>query len=473
MDSIGWGSKLSRGNIAATATIQSVSAKTVPKLKGLANTTEPMPMHGSSQLPLTPDRLSTTDQYGHRTAVSVLEGAPTPHEVDGLKGSRKNMKKEPAPHKGSDAYSAEVMKSVNGMSNTMKKIVKNLPIAQAKMLEDAAKSKDNKAKWAKIVATLQMLEAARIASNNELSPEQLELAEQITQAVESGMVNLNLGGFLDPGDFNLTYIEPDPLGEDDEYYDIDDTKADDALTFARKEAKRKIVATFPKNAKLRNDAMTQFEDVMDQMIRSPRYNTLTQEELDIDLDATPRQLSDQLKVKQKTIHATVINAVIQDIKRVAGEIRSDIDNDFDEADRVYEDDYKKREVVEEKDNKEEKRLIDRGHFLTLARFQKINAEKASSNHYLTLPKLKEIGKHYGVPTGTRKQILDKLYEITDFQQRAVRGWFPKNDGLPEARQALNRPLDVSNFKPVKTPHTGMRGSGSGSAKHSTWRDKFT
>ena len=104
----------------------------------------------------------------------------------------------------------------------------------------------------------------------------------------------------------------------------------------------------------------------------------------------------------------------------------------------------------------------------------------SKNLYISRPKLEVISDHYNVQKGTRVDMLDVLYKIDDFVDRATRGYFPKNDGVDEVRKALERPLSKKDFVP--TPNTPMtlpvkpkKGKGmpmKGSGRHASWRDKF-
>ena len=103
--------------------------------------------------------------------------------------------------------------------------------------------------------------------------------------------------------------------------------------------------------------------------------------------------------------------------------------------------------------------------------------QSAKGHYLTTAKLEVIVEHYNVTfaKAKRAKTLEKLYTIPDFKERATRGYFPKNDGLPEAKKALRRPLDIADFKPIpntmfkKVKQEGQKGSG----RHSTWRNQFT
>ena len=77
-------------------------------------------------------------------------------------------------------------------------------------------------------------------------------------------------------------------------------------------------------------------------------------------------------------------------------------------------------------------------------------------------------------------MLEELYQIQEFVDRATRGYFPKNDGINEVREALNRPVNKKDFVPTpNTPSTlpvkVKKGKGmpmKGSGRHASWRDKF-
>ncbi len=150
------------------------------------------------------------------------------------------------------------------------KIIKDLPIAQAKQLEEASEGKQTKEKWTAIVANLIKLEKARAENDGSLTPEQAEVAEKISEAVNSGIANLNLGKSIDPDDYGLTYIESDPIGADKEYDDTDASRRDDQLTIDRKIAKRQIVKAFPNNEELREKAMDYFNTEMEDVVKNDK-----------------------------------------------------------------------------------------------------------------------------------------------------------------------------------------------------------
>lgn len=284
MNSIGWSAKSNRGN--ASATVQGAPSidpheYNRNQLKGIHGMKEPVPTYGSSRLPITQENLSGTDIWGYKTAYAGNAPllSPSTFNKTYLRGNPKYDMDEPAPEKNSNAHSIRSMQEhFEGKHFTdVPTLLKNLPIAQAEQLQSAAKTEATKAKWSQIVADLLQLEKSRV-NNGMLTPEQIEMANEITQAVESGMVNLNLGKPFDPDDLELTYVEPDPLGKSPIYNDIEEEKSDDDLTRARKDAKKNIVDAFPTKPQLRERAERRFVQEMKQLLNSKKYKRLSSRE---------------------------------------------------------------------------------------------------------------------------------------------------------------------------------------------------
>ena len=467
MNSIGWGGH-NRGNVAAIRTIPTTlnpAEYNKNQLKGLKGPSEPVPTYGSSRLPITKD----ADQWGFRTATSTRAGEKNPSfNSTYLEADPKYAGlKEVAPVPGGREHSIKVFQEHTSQPTTMGDIgnlIKGLPIAQAKQLEEAAKEKKTKEKWAAIVANLIKLEKARAENAGTLTPEQTQIAEKITEAVESGIANLKVGKSIDPDDLGLTYIEPDPIGADKKHDDTEASPFDDQLTIDRKNAKKQIVKAFPNNEKLREMAMEAFGNRMkEKAFKTKKYKKLSQEE--------------QMKVQRE-----VLDEVIATLKRRNENIGDKIDAEFKQADDDYMDAYNERKKDEDKANEAAKKLIKDTSTITLKDFKAQNKDgQHSKNLYISKPKLEVIADYYGVKKGSnRSGILSGLYKIPDFVERATRGYFPKNAGVDAMQEALERPLNKKDFVPVNTPMTlpvkPKKGKGmpvmKGSGRHASWRDKF-
>ena len=435
------------------------------QVKGLKGPSELVPTYGSSRLPITKD----ADQLGFRTAYSTQAGEKNPSfNSTYLEADPKYAGLvEAAPVPGGREHSIKVFQEHTSQPTTMGDIgnlIKELPIAQAKQLEEAAKEKKTKEKWAAIVANLIQLEKARAENDGSLTPEQAEVAVKITEAVESGIANLKLGKSIDPDDLGLTYIEPDPIGNDKKRDDTEASYRDDQLTIDRKNAKKQIVKAFPNNEKLREMAMEAFDNRMkEKAFKTKKYKKLSQEE--------------QMKVQRE-----VLNEVITTLKKRNERIGDKTDAEFKEADDEYMDAYKERKKDEDKANEAAKKLIKDKPTITLKDFEAQNQDgQSSKNLYISKPKLEVIAKYYNtyVKKDIRQDILDKLYQIPDFVERATRGYFPKNADADAIRYALNRPLSKKDFISINTPMTlpakPKKGKGmpmKGSGRHASWRDKF-
>lgn len=168
------------------------------------------------------------------------------------------------------------------------------------------------------------------------------------------------------------------------------------------------------------------------------------------------------------------------MKAQSDRVGDKVEDKFKDVNKEYEDAYDRRKIDEDKDNVEEQRLIRKTPTISLETLKNFNkVGKSAKNVYITSAKLEIIADHYGVKKSNREKMLNELYKITDFTERATRGYFPKNDGLPEVRRGLVRPLDIADFKPVNTPNTlssvkkeTRSQKGSGLSSHSTWRDQF-
>jgi hypothetical protein len=349
-------------------------------------------------------------------------------------------------------HSLQVMQEHFGQPADVGSLIQGLPIAQAEQLRDASKTEATKAKWAKIVAEL---EADRGKNSGVLPPDQVKLANQITEAVNSGMSNLNLGKPFDPDDLNLTYIEPDPLGDDDIYSDTEEEKGDDELTRIRKEAKKSIVASLPKNLELRAYAEKIYSTKMEKLLNSTKYQNMR-------------------SMDQKTARLKLIESAVIEAKNLKKGSTDRIDSGFKQAESDYTTGFDDRKLDEDALNDADKKIIEGTVQNTLKEFQ-INNTKDKTPQYLPIIKLREISKHYGLNIDnreTRKQLLRKLYLEQDFVERATRGYFGvnKTTSVADIRKALNLPLDIAQFKPKSTPNTmGKKVKQQGSGFHSTWR----
>ena len=334
MNSIGWASNNRANKAAAYVKSPSIDPNQYNKnyLKS-NNQYTPPPISISenyNRLPLTEKNMAGMDKYGHKTAYIGQPALINPREFNATYLTGSSTLIEPKLQFPSDAYSKLVFDQHFGQPENLGALIKGLPVAQAKQLEDAAKSAATKKKWSDIADQLQNLETARKAKN--ITPAQSEMAQQITDVVHSGMMKLNLGGNLDPDNFKLTYIEPDPLGPDT-VYEQKESQTDDRLTRVRKRAKKAILAEFPNNAKLRRDAQEIFENILNTGINTDEYKKLT-----------PRE---KVKYQIKIVDTMTSNIKVRDFFRSQGIISK-----FLEPDKKYIDDFKERKKGEDAKNKD-------------------------------------------------------------------------------------------------------------------------